>query len=507
MKTQILHLEAYDDRHSISDKLDWGHAERAILIWPLRGQPLANKLDLNLIHRRCQTAGMKLALVCRDSSVKEYAQGLDIPVFRSLRKAQQVVWEYSLPANKDLSGIKPERKFTREELKQQLKSTQEPSWMDQPAVRTSAVVTSVLALLVMVLFLVPSAKITYLPELETQSLQLVVLADPKINAFNLSGTLPVENVTVSVEGRDELVPSGQLGIPYQSASGLIEFTNLTNQSILIPAGTIIRPADPASNIRFITSTEMTLPSEVGATVSGPIEAVNPGSNSNLPENSLSVIDGPLSLSLTATNPQPTSGGNERLSAAPTLKDYDALHDQLIHSLQAHALEELQTTLEEGDIILFNQAVKITISEESFTPEEPQPSNTLSLLLRVDFDVYVIRWETFQAMGNAILDATLSEGYTSQPDTLSVTPVGEPVLGADETSTWEVVIFRQVFASRDIPSALHEITGKSSQQASLILQDQLNLASEPEIEISPSWWPWLPLLGSRISINDFWVAPQ
>ncbi|MEN8240368.1 MAG: baseplate J/gp47 family protein [Chloroflexota bacterium] len=506
MKTQILHLEVYDDRHSISDKLDWGRADRAILIWPLRGQPLSNKLDLNLIQRRCQTAGMKLALVCRDPSIKEYALGLDIPVFRSLRKAQQVAWEYSLPPEDALADYQPERKLTRQELKQQITPTQETNWMELPQARISAVVISLLALLTMVIFLVPSAQITYLPKLETQSLQLEILADPKISAFNLSGTLPVENVTVSVEGRSELDVSGELGIPFQSASGLIEFTNITNRALTIPTGTEIRTTDPASTIRFITSTAASLPGEVGAAVSVPIEAVNPGSNSNLPENTLVVVDGELSLSLTAVNPQPTSGGTEQLSAAPTLEDYDLLHDQLITSLQENALAELETTNAALDIILFNQPAHITISEETYLPEQPQPTDSLSLLLRVDFDVYVIRWETFQAMGNAILDATLAEEFTSQPDTFSMSQVSDPILGADDTSTWEVIIFRQVFASRDLPEALKMITGKSTDQASLILTDELDLAADPDIIISPSWWPWLPLLGTRITLNDIWVSP-
>ena len=55
MKTQVIHLESYDDRHSILDRLNWGQADRIIMIWPLRGTPLDHKLDLKLIHRRCLT--------------------------------------------------------------------------------------------------------------------------------------------------------------------------------------------------------------------------------------------------------------------------------------------------------------------------------------------------------------------------------------------------------------------------------------------------------------------
>lgn len=501
MRTQILHLESYDDRHSIFDKLDWGQADRAILIWPMRGQPLSNKLDLKLIHRRCQTSGMKLALVCRDASIKEYAQGLNIPVFRSLRKAKQIAWEYSLPETEDQVAKKPERKFSREELQQQLDTNKLPNWADQRAARISAVVVSFLAILALVFFLVPSAKVNYLPELEAQSLQLTLSADPNITTFNLSGTIPLETITVSVEGRSDLASSGEIGIPYQTATGLIEFTNITNQTVTIPAGSTIRTANTENSIRFVTSTEASIEANVGATATVPIEAVNPGPSSNLPENELILIDGSLSLNLTATNPQPTTGGSERVSAAPTLDDYDTLHDQLIESLWENALGELENSLNPKDIILYSEPSHTAISEESYSPEEPQPSDTLSLLLRVDFDVLVIRWETIQAMGNAILDATLPEGYSSQTDTLSLTSVSDPVTGEENTTSWDVLIFRQIFTSRNLPKALKAIVGKSPSRAINILEDQLGLPSEPDIAISPSWWPWLPMLETRINLID------
>lgn len=500
MRTQILHLESFDDRHSISDKIEWGQAERAILIWPLRGHPLDNKLDLKLIYRRCQTAGMKLALVCRDPEVKEYAQGLNIPVFRSLRKAQQVAWEYSLP---DVETIpeKPERKYTRDELKKQIDSIRQPNWMDLPPARITAVILTLTALLTLVAFMVPSAQIAYFPKLETQTLGITLQASPQINSFNLSGAVPVEVVPVSVEGRSEIESSGSIGVSNQAATGLIEFTNVTNQPVTIPTGTVVRTADAASTIRFVTVTDGSVEGQAGATVRIPIEAVNPGINSNLPAEVLVIIEGGLSLNLTATNPEPTSGGSEQVSPAPSFEDYDTLHRELIDSLWRNALEELENTLNPKDIILYDYAHNVTIGEEIYTPAEPQPSETLSLLLRVEFDVLVIRWETIQAMGNAILDATLPAGYASQPDTLEVSGVTEPAQQEDGTTVWEVIFFRQTFTTRDIPQVLNQLPGKAPQQASQIMEEALSLSEPPDIEISPSWWPWMPWLKTRISIIE------
>jgi hypothetical protein len=44
-------------------------------------------------------------------------------------------------------------------------------------------------------------------------------------------------------------------------------------------------------------------------------------------------------------------------------------------------------------------------------------------------------------------------------------------------------------------------GKSSAQASQLLEQALPLASPPQIEINPGWWPRLPLATFRIVVNS------
>jgi hypothetical protein len=105
------------------------------------------------------------------------------------------------------------------------------------------------------------------------------------------------------------------------------------------------------------------------------------------------------------------------------------------------------------------------------------------------------------MGNAVLDATIPEGYSSQADTLSLTPGSDPIPGEGSTTTWDVLIFRQIFTSRNLPKALKEIVGKSPSTAADILEEQLELPSKPDIQIIPDWWPWLPLLETRINLID------
>ena len=495
MKTQILHLESFDDRHSVLDKLNWGQADRVIMIWPVRGIPLDSKLDLKLIHRRCQSSDIKLALVCKKREIVDFASELGIPVFRSLRQAQRVAWEYTLPPHQGIQ--RPANKRSREELARLIQESAPASWTQTKAFRITAFTISILSVLVLAAFLIPSARIEYRPKFETQTLPLTISASPEYQTYNLSGAIPAHHLTVTVEGRQENEASGQTGIPDNPAKGLIVFTNLTDQEITIPQGTILRTTDPTSPYRFTTLSETTINPESGATTRVPIECTNPGPQGNLPENSLVVIEGDLSRSLTATNPEPTSGGDERLSRSPTLDDYQTLSEDLLASLWQTALDEADLILEEKDIILDTEPRTAVILEETFTPPEPEPSSTVSLLLRVEYQILYLKWSDLQTMGNAILDVTLPDGYSAQSQTIKVDSVNSPEIGDSEQVVWEVEISRQVFTIQSLPKTIDRILGHTPEKAAQIFQTEMELSNRPTITLFPEWWPLIPLSEVKI----------
>lgn len=499
MKTQVLHLESYDDRHSILDRLNWGQADRIIMVWPLRGMPLDHKLDLKLIHRRCHSTGVKLALVCKQREVVDEARALGIPVFRSLRQAQKVAWEYSLPLYEPPK--KPERKYTRQELAEMRAQANPPAWTTHPTTRKAAFGASILAILLMAVLLIPGATISYLPAFETQQLDLALTADPEILAFNLSGTLPARRLSVTVEGRAETEPSGETSIPDQPAAGIISFTNLTDQEITIPAGTVIRTADPNTSIRFATSTETTMPGTSGAAILVPIEALNPGPNSNLPANTLVIIEGDLSRQLTAANPEPTTGGTERRSPSPSPEDYEELRQKLLDSLWQTALDEAGLTLADKDVILDSAPRQVNVVDEIFTPAEPEPAASLSLTLQAEYEILYLRWEDLYAMGNAILDAALPEGSTAQPGTLQILAQSDPEILEGDQAQWSVTFSRQIFEAGQLQPTIRQILGKPPGNAADLLRSELDLTAKPEIEMFPEWWPLLPFLEIRIDAFD------
>ncbi|MEJ2757272.1 MAG: baseplate J/gp47 family protein [Anaerolineales bacterium] len=499
MKTQVIHLESYDDRHSIIDRLNWGQAEKVILNWPVRGNPVESKLDLKLIQRRCQEESVQLALVCKSRQVIDHADELGIPVFRSLRQAQRSPWKMGAPEENRPSP--PKKKYTREELADLIQQSSQPAWTQEKSVRLIAFALSILAVLVLTAYILPGATIEFQPPSETQTLELTLTANPAVESYNLSGVVPSERLSITVEGRAERTPSGEIGIPDQHATGIIVFTNLTNDEVTIPIGTLIRTADPNNPIRFATSIQSTTTPEAGTTIRIPIEAVNPGTNGNLPANSLVIIEGELSRSLTAVNPERTTGGTEYTSTAPTAEDYEALSQELLDSLWQTAQEEAALTLEDKDILLHSEPRKVTILEETFLPEEPQPSSVLTLLLRVEYEILAIRWEDLSAMGNATLDATIPSGFRPQAQTLAVFADQSPVIDDSDIATWDVTLSRQIFAVESLSQSIRMVLGKSPQRAKALLQESLDLSTQPSLTLFPDWWPLMPLNAFRIQTVD------
>ena len=93
MKTQLLRLEPYDDVFSACDQIGWSQAANILIIWPDSGHLLTRRLDLVLLQRCCMSLNTRLALVTREAQIKQHAQALRIPIFKSLQEAQHVSWQ------------------------------------------------------------------------------------------------------------------------------------------------------------------------------------------------------------------------------------------------------------------------------------------------------------------------------------------------------------------------------------------------------------------------------
>jgi hypothetical protein len=502
VKTHIIKLEPHDDAISTRDKMGWGKTGRILLVWPDRGRLLTRQLDLVLLQRHSNVLGVQLGIVTKDDEVRTKAQELAIPAFRNLRQAQNRQWRtprrfrrsrYERASLLQSTGEQIERRdYRAERPPRQYRSP-------APVARLILFTFGVLSMLSIAAVLLPSAELLLTPKVQTQTLTLDIKADPQAGSLNLAGTIPARPIAVIVEGRDQSPSSGSLSIPGQAAAGLVTFTNLTDQPVRIPTGTVVWNPDLEA-ARFSTTRSGEVLSGPGQTLSLPVKSIHPGSQGNLPANRLVSIEGPLGVQLAATNPEPTSGGQDRKAPAPSQTDRWRLSVRLGESLKETALNEARNQAQQDDILFIDSLTLLRTLEETYQPADSQPADFVSLNLRLEFDVLAASAADIEQLGQSVLDANLPSGFAPVENTLEVTNLTEPALGQDSIARWKLRLERQVQAVLPPDQAVKLSLGLPPEEAENRLAQALPLETRPRIALTPDWWPRLPVLPFRIAVS-------
>lgn len=500
MKTQILQLEPHDDIISARDKMGWAKAGRILLVWPERGRILTRRLDLELLLRRSQSLGAQLALVTDDPDVRFHARQLAIPTYGSLRKAQKSHWR--VPRNlrgsrlrKRIEEFRPGRTEDLKTLQQAVRSSRPASL--SPVQRLIFFTLGVLAVLSIASLLVPHAEIMLVPETRMQQVSLQVQADPDLEEINLSGLVPARWVEVTVEGRLDAPASGTTTFPVEPATGRVRFTNLTDQEVEIPKGTVVLV--PETGVRFAVTRAATIAAGPGASLLLPVQAITLGTAGNVESEQITAIEGVLGTRLTVTNTSPTSGGRDRTTPSPSRADQVKLKEELLDSLRETALAELQASSQPGDVLLEDSLMVVDILEEAYTPAAGEPGDRAALKLQVTYQALAAPGETLQELAHSILDATMPASFRALEDTLRIENELLPGSSADNF-VWNMTASRQIRAEIPETLAVQRAVGMSRDQALQQIQASLPLEESPQIRLSPGWWPRLPVLPFRISVN-------
>lgn len=502
MKTQIIQLNRNDDFISARDKMSWSQTGRILLVWPRRELLLDRRLDLQLLNRHASKMGAQLALLTRDAEVRFNAKQLGIPIFTDLRRAQESHWyaggQKSLTRQRDSSTpmLEALRKIAHQ---------QPAKWQVHIATRITSFAISVFSLFALGIFILPGARVRLTPQVKTQSMTLTLTADPSLTTINIStGSLPAYLQEVIVEGQDSINASGTAIIPDRMAEGDLKFVNISDHNITIPKGLIV--ATLGSNpVRFTTKSTNAMTVAPGKSITLAARAIEPGTFGNLPSGSLMAIEGDLGVNLTVTNLKATSGGTDTTISAPSEQDLESLRDRLSNQLKQAALAELQTLVPDGDTIITPSLILQEVLNETVSPGVGEPGDQLQILLRLKYQTQVVSGEVLRNMVMPLLDTNLSSGYSPVQNSLVITPLSNPTAGTDGLAHWTIRADRQIMAEISSTQWLSEVKGSSIQDANVLLLDKLPIAGEPEITLTPSWWPRLPLLPMRINVVQS-IAP-
>ncbi len=497
MKTQIIQLDEHDDILSAKDKIGWSQANRVLLIWPEEGSILTRRIDLVLLHRHVRGLGGRIALITRSRQAKIYARQLGIPVFRSTKAAQRSAWR-SVP-HKSISEAAPnQRREALYRLRGQVLA-QRPRLPSKILPRLIPFFSGMFAFLALVLFFLPSATITLAPAEQPQEVTLDIWANSSILSPNPSGSIPARIVTAEVEGRQQAASTSWASLPSAAAAGSVRFTNLTAAEVSIPAGTIVSTlAAPA--VRFETGVRAAVPAGVGQAVDVPVRAVLAGSRGNVSAGQIHAIEGSLGLRLTVDNPEPAAGGADQTSQAPSEADYRQLRESLSKQLQQDALAQMQVELEPGFRLLREGLRQNSVLLEAHQPEAGQPGERAQLQLRVEYAALAVSEPDLRQVAETVLNAGLPSGYLSVPGSLELQDQSAPRPDGERIH-WRVTASRRIYRPLNSKSIARQVAGRSSAQASQLLQQDGSLQSAPQIRVAPAWWNRLPFLSLRIQVIE------
>lgn len=495
MKTFVIYLENHDDVTSTKDKIAWSKARRILLVWPARGRMLQGKLDLVLLQRHASEHGARLGIVTQNTDVEVNAVRVGIPVFETIHDAHRLPWRRSRSRRRLVRSRVNDRKKV-DELVGYFRSRPRTLAVEN-RLRIPVFLVGVVAIVFLALFFLPGAEIVLPLAEQEQNLELNVWASPDINKPSLTGGLPALTTSVVVEGQDQIDSTGRLSLPDQPAGGTVQFTNLTDQAITIPAGVVILTLDEPV-IRFQTVKEVSVAGGIGETASVQATAVEAGSVGNIPAGKIKAFAGSIGTSLLVDNPEAMTGGSDLSSPAPAPADFEKLRSRLLDELRNTAAQELQDKIGNGNRLIIASLKNSKILREESQPEEGHPGDRLVMRLRVEFTGWYIRETDFNALTHSVLNAGLPPGFAAIEGSEKTINVTEPVADQGKAS-WEILTSQKARSTYGEDEVISMVLGQSPEAAKRMLENRLVLKSSPVIQMIPGWWPKIPYLPFRVRV--------
>jgi len=284
-------------------------------------------------------------------------------------------------------------------------------------------------------------------------------------------------------------------VPQAKARGTVEFRNLTQQAIAVPSGTVVS----AGEIRFVTTEDGEVDAGVGKTLSLPIVAVEGGLAGNVEAETIHTIEGRIGLSVSATNPDPTTGGREFSSVQASDQDRTRLKALLMKNLEKTAREKFLDELNAGDLLFENTLKSTQILSEKYDPPPGGVGTKLTLTLQAEFIALYASASDLTELATLAMNASLPRGFTPISSAVTVKPLMNPVPDEGGTLHWSIRAEREIMQSFDAVYITQLVQGLGIGKAQSNLERNLPSSSAPKIELSPSWWRWVPMLPFRIEV--------
>ena len=314
-----------------------------------------------------------------------------------------------------------------------------------------------------------------------------------------NGDIKATSQTVPVTAKTTVKPTGSR-TDDTKAQGVERFSNLTTNDILIGKGTVVRTND---GIRFQTTEDKTLPRSLLqpffiSTVNISIQAVDPGPSGNVPPQKVNVSPSP---NYTVTNPVETLGGDSKKILIVQQADYDIAVPQSDLDLKKAGDEQTkvwQSQASKGSAVYgaFVKRTSVSPPGDVVGKEAKEGTTTFEITVNGTATGYTVLDTEPKATAVSKLATEIQPGMDLVRDN-AVVDVVIPASVAEDGVHWRVRARAQQ-STRPRPQMTAALAGRA-------FDDVTNIAHDSGFELVriqawPAWWPRLPVLDSRITIE-------
>ncbi len=475
----VIELPAHATILDVAERLAAAGAGLDVVLVIPAGAPVGgNGVFLEVARRR---AGQRrLTLVSADARVRSLASAARLAAFASLEALER----HELDATERLTPALRRAALTGARVGSL-----------SPARRAAATVSGFAAFALLAAVVVPSADVVIAPTtLPLGPLLMDVRAGP---AGEVVARTLVMALTATVTG----TASGSR-TEEAKARGTERFTNQTTNDISVTRGTFVRTTD---GLRFQTTEVKILPRSVinffppsvtFGTVDIAIEAIDAGPKGNLDRDKITVSSSP---DYTVTNPAPTTGGSSSRIAIVQQVDYDAAAAQADGALRSAA---------ETQLGVWRQQAQAGTSVYGVVAKRGSlgPASDVVGKERATFDLTVTGTATaFSVDASEPRTAALARlrAAAGPPNDIdargAVVELLSAALVGDDGVRWSLRASTRQFPRVDVGAVRAALAGRTPDEATPVLAARGLLVMR--LTAWPAWWPRLPLLDSRINIEE------
>ncbi|MBV8087807.1 MAG: baseplate J/gp47 family protein [Chloroflexi bacterium] len=466
---------------SILFKLESLPGEHVVIVTRPTLRVFRNPVAMRLLQRKAEDLGITVSFVKPDEMTRNLCAETGFAVYGSLDelKRDTIRRDYHglpEPAVKRLGG----------------------SWL------SLAAGACVLALAVLTgYYVLPAASITLEAAAKPFDIDVPVTVDESANSVDLgSGTIPGRLVSTEVDGTITVQATGQRDTPDKPATGLVTFTNHTDQPVQVPASTVLL----AGSVAFFTTGPITVSPSVDGfpgTGSATVQASQPGTAGNAPAGSITAIEGPLAGELSVLNSASTLGGTQKKTSFLSADDQSKAKDALRRQLFDQGLATLRSQLDPGASLLANPSDQTDAAVEQLnytdSPEQVTTQTQLHIRLLVkglSFDGANVN----QVVADQASQAAAKLGPQARFQDATPLTVQPPVILSNDgpTARLQVHASASVVVPPNTATIADRVRGLDAQQAATALESVPGVAAA-NVQLWPAWARHVPSFSWRIHV--------